>query len=136
MALLPQQRHQALRLAEGIGADHVCPLREERDGLQELANFAAGVGVAEDRQPEGRLGDEDIARDEFEGRAGRVRGALVVSRHDDPRAAGLDDDLGRAEDMAGRRKAHIDAADAHRLAEPRRFGPLREIGAVSQRHDG
>ena len=118
-ALLAQQRHHPLGLAERVGADDVGALREEGDGVEELAHLAAGIGVAEHRQPEGGLRDEHVAGHDLVGQAGRVLGALVVARHHDPRAAGLDGDLGRAEHVAGGREAHRHVADAHRLAEPR-----------------
>ena len=47
-------------------------LRKQRDRMQELGDFAVGVAVPEHRQREGRLGDEDVAGDELERRAGRI----------------------------------------------------------------
>ena len=58
--------------------------------------------MAEHRQPEGRLGDEDVAGHRLEGGAGRVRRALVVARRDDAQAAALHRDLRRPEHMPGR----------------------------------
>ena len=134
-ALLAQQRHHALRLAERIGADDVRALRKERHGGEELAHLGPGVRVAEDRQTEGRLRDEHVAGHDFVGRAGRVLGPLVVARNDEPRAAGLDGDLRRAEHVAGGGEAHHRVAEPHRLAEPRLLGPSREIAAVAHGHD-
>ena len=50
-----------------------------------LAISAVGRGVAEDRQAEGGLGDEQVAGDGSEGGAGRVGLALVVAGIDDAR---------------------------------------------------
>ena len=101
-----------------------------------MRDFVAGVGMAEDRQAERRLGDEEIAGDRLEGSAGRIGRALVIARHDDARALRLDGDLGRAEDVAGRMEAHRRIADPDLLAEP---GDLPRPGkglAAAQRHDG
>ena len=72
--------------------------------------------MAEDRQAERRLGDEDVARHRLERRAGRIGPALVIARDDDPLAFDNRDDLGRAEHVAGGDEAHFDLADPHRLA--------------------
>ena len=66
--------------------------------------------MAEDRQAEGRLGDEDVAAHRLEGRAGRVGAALVVARGDDAQALGLEGDLRRAEHVPGRMEGRGDAA--------------------------
>jgi hypothetical protein len=48
-ALLAQQRHHPLRLAQRIGADDVRPLREEAHGIEELTHLLPRVGMVEDR---------------------------------------------------------------------------------------
>ena len=72
--------------------------------------------MAEHRQAEGRLGDEDIAGHRLERRAGRVGAALVVARDDDAQAACLHHDLRGAEHMAGRMEGDGDAADGRSSA--------------------
>ena len=84
--------------------------------VEQPVDLAAGVGMAEDRQAEGRLGDEDVARHRHERRAGRVGPALVIARDDDPLAVMLQHDLRRAEHMAGGDEADVDLADADGLA--------------------
>ena len=75
-----------LRLAQRIGADQHAALRLGVEPVEQPVDLAAGVGMAEHRQAEGRLGDEDVARHRHERRAGRVGAALVVARHDHPLA--------------------------------------------------
>ena len=135
VAGLPQQGHDPLRLAERVGADDMGALGEQRDGIEELTHLARRVRHPEDRQAEGRLGDEDIAGHHLEGQAGRVVGALVIARDHHPHALRLDGDLGRAEDMAGRRETHRHVADADVLAEHRLLARLAEILAVAHGHD-
>ena len=111
-------------------------LGEQSHRVEQLLDFRARVGVAEDRQPKGRLGDEHVARHAFERGAGRVGAALVIARDHHPAAARLDDDLGRAEHVPGRHEAHRRVAEAHGLAQPGRLRRAGEIGAVAHRHDG
>ncbi len=82
----------------------------------------------EDREREGRLGDEHVARDGLERRAGRIGAALVVARHDDALASVCQHCLRRAQDVAGRREADLDLADPHALAVSQRL--LLGIGHV------
>ena len=116
VAFLAQQRHDPLRLAERIGADDMGALGKQGDGIEELPHLRPRVRMAEDRQAEGRLGDEHVAGHDLVGQAGRVLGALVVARHHDAGAAGLDGDLSRAQHVAGGREAHAHVADADGLA--------------------
>ncbi len=55
------ERDDALRLAERIGADQMRALGKQFDRAQQLGDLARRVAVAEHRQPERRLGDEGIA---------------------------------------------------------------------------
>ncbi|GJE41460.1 hypothetical protein AEGHOMDF_0626 [Methylobacterium soli] len=135
VAGLPQQRHDALRLAERVGADDVGALGKQGHGGQELGDLLAGIGHPEHRQPEGRLGDEDVAGHDLEGQAGGIARPLVIARDHDAHALGLDGDLGRAQHVAGGGEAHRDVADADRLAELGLLARAAEILAVAHRHD-
>ena len=79
IARLAQQRDHALAFAEAIDADHMRALGKLRARLQQLRHLLARVAMLEHRQREGRLGDEQIARHELEGGAGRI-GARACSR--------------------------------------------------------
>ena len=116
VAGLADQGHDALRLPQRIGADDMRPLGKEPDRFQELADLSMGGRVAEDRQAEGRLGDEDVAGHGFEAGASRVALALVIPGGDDPQAAAFDDDLRRSEHMPGRPQPEADAVDGQLLA--------------------
>ena len=82
VAGVAQHPDHALRLAERIGADQVRALRETAASeASSLAISASGRRMAEDRQAEGRLGDEDVAGHRHERQAGRVgRGACSRPR--------------------------------------------------------
>src|SRR3546814_18400216 len=69
-----------------------------------------------DGQGKGRLGDEDIAGNRLERRAGGVVPALVVAGHHRPFAPIFQHDLRGAEHMARRPEAHADIADPDLLA--------------------
>src|SRR5919202_3973652 len=116
-----------------MGADEMRALGKEMNRGEQLGDFGPRVGLAEDRQAEGRFRDEDVAGNEFEGLGGRVRLALVVARDHDA-VAGLDHDLGRAEDVARGREAHPDAADLEILAIGRGLGPPGEARVVTDFH--
>ena len=55
---------------------------EGRERGEQAADLARVGLMAEHRQPEGRLGDEEVAADELEGRRGRIGAALVVAGDD------------------------------------------------------
>ena len=86
VALLADQRHDPLRLAERIGADDMGALGKERDRVEQLADLVARVRVAEHRQAEGRLGDEHVAGDHLIGEAGGVA-RRACSRPTPPRGS-------------------------------------------------
>ncbi len=113
---LAQQRDHPLALAERVGADDVRALREQRHAVQQLLDLVRGGRVAEHRQGEGRLGDEHVARDRHERRAGRIRRALVVAGDHGAAAPPLHRDLRAAEHVARRLQPHADLADGDRLA--------------------
>ena len=81
--------------------------------------------MAEHRQGEGGLGDEQIAGHELEGRAGRVGAALIVAGDDDAAALPFDHHLRAAEHMAGGHEPHGDVADLERLAIGERLAAAR-----------
>lgn len=122
-ALLTQQRHHPLRLAERVGADDVGALGKQRHRIDQLAHLAPRIGMAEDRQAEGGLSDEHVAGHHFERQAGRIGRALVVAGDDDalsrPLAFALDRDLRRSEHVAGGGEEHGDVADPHPFSQPR-----------------
>ena len=84
--------------------------------VEQPVDLAAGVGMAEHGQAEGRLGDEDVARDRHERAQVGSGPALIVARDDDLLALVLQHDLGRAEDMAGGDEADVDVAEPDRFA--------------------
>src|SRR5712691_4636528 len=111
-----QQRDEALTLAEGVDADKMAAFGKEANRMQELLDLVAVRRVAENRQPEGRLGDEQIAALRLEAGAGRVGAALIVARDHDAGAAIVDYRLGAAEDVARRNQGNRDVAARYRLA--------------------
>src|SRR5260221_385882 len=136
VTLSAQQRQHALALAERIDADDMTALREELHRMEQLADLLRIGWMAEYRQPEGRLGDEDIAALRLEGRAGRVGPALVVAGDDDAAPAILEHDLRAAEHMTGRREADRDIAEADRLAIAQRLQRAAGFLAKPALHDG
>ena len=86
-------------------------LGKQHDRMQELFDLALRVRVTENRKPEGRLGDENIARNGLERRAGRIGHVLVVAGRDDAHPFSLYLDLRRAQHVAGRMKTHVDAVE-------------------------
>ena len=89
--------------------------------------------MAEDGQAEGRLGDEDVAGDGLEGRAGRIGAAFIVARDDDLLARMFEHDLGGAEDVASGDEADIHLAHANRLAIVDRRPVLLPVADVHDR---
>src|ERR1700726_860162 len=103
--------------------------------MQQLVDLDPVGRMAEDRQSEGSLRDEEIAVARLEGRASRVRPALVVAGDDDPRAAVVEHDLRAAQHVTGGDEAYRDPVDRDGFAivEPlqRTSGQL----AVTRLHD-
>jgi len=130
MAAAPQLHDQPLRLAERIGADQNAALRIFVEPNQQPVDLAPGVRVAEDGEAEGRLGDEDVARNRLERSAGRVGAPFVVARDDDPLAAMFEHDLGGTEDVAGGHEADVDLAQPEHLAISGRAPVLRPVAAL------
>ncbi len=113
----------------------MCPLGKLGDRGDELGDLGLRRRMAEDRQAEGRLGDEDVAGDRLEGSAGGVRLALVVAGGDDPEPAAFDCDLRRTEHVTGRVERDGGIADPHRFAIGDRLRAAGEAGAVARLHD-
>ena len=132
VAAQPQLGDQSLRLAERIGADQHAARRIGVQRLEQPVDLGAGIGMAEHRQAERRLGDEHVARHRLERRAGRVGAALIVARHDNALAPVLQHDLRRAQDMAGGHEPRGDVAQPHGLAIADR---LAVLVAIARRHD-
>ena len=131
MAARAQLADDPLRLAERIGADQHAAARVGVQAVEQPVDLAAGVGMAEHRQAEGRLGDEDVAGHRHEQRAGRVGAALVVAGDDDLLALMLEHDLRGAEHVAGGNEADVDLADADALAIGDRLPALRRRSGTS-----
>src|SRR3546814_13575949 len=75
-----------------------------------------GRRMAEYRQAEGRLGDENVARHDLEARAGRVGPPLVIAGDDDPLALIFHQDLRAAEHMPRGMEAEAHPAAFEALA--------------------
>jgi len=110
-------------------------LREEAERGQQPIDLVGIVRMAEDRQAESRLGDEDVAGHRLERRAGRVGAALVVARDDDPGAVMLQHDLGAAQHMAGRSQPELDRAERQALAIAERLQAAARCVAEAHPHD-
>ena len=116
VAGLADQRDHALRLAERIGADQMRALRKQRHRRQQLLHLVGGIAVAEHRQAERRLGDEDVAGHQLERRAGGIARVLVVAGGDDAGVLAGHRDLRRAQHMAGGMEFDRDVAEPDLLA--------------------
>ncbi len=133
---LAKQAHDPLRLAQCVSPDDVRAFRKQAGRLQQLVHLRARVGVAEHGQAERRLGDEYVARDDLERQAGRIGCTLVVAGDDDPRAAGRDGDLRRAEHVAGGVKGGGNAAKVDGRAEVGGLLVPAKPSPVAHGHDG
>src|SRR3954470_21998635 len=85
-------------------------------------------------QSKRRLGDEGIALDQFERRAGRIGHILVVAGGDDARAVRGDADLRRAEHVARGMKRDLDGPELQLLAIRDRLCRAREVRPITQAH--
>ncbi len=111
-----QLREDALGLSQGIGeenAGRALLLVLPPPGV-DVGCHVVRVGPVENRKPEGGLGDESVAAQRLEGRAGRVRMALEIAGDDPHLAPVLHPDLGRAEDVSGRMQRQPDAVEDER----------------------
>ena len=123
----------ALALAEIVGAEKMGALGIGGHRGQKPARFLLGRLMPEDRQAESRLGNKEIASDEFEGRAGRIGTALVVAGNDGARALPFKHDLGRAQYVAGRNQPDRNAI--YGLAAIGGGETPRAVGAIAHFHD-
>src|SRR5216683_1638192 len=110
------------------------PLRKQRHRGQQFLDFVRRMAVTEHRKAEGGLGDEDIARNQFERRAGGVGRVLVVAGGDDAGVLAGDRDLRRAQYMACGVKFDGDVAESYRFAIGDGLRSAGEIIAVAQPH--
>ena len=109
---------------------------EGGERVQQAADLARVRLVAEHRQAEGRLGDEQVAGHQLERRRSGVGAALVVAGDDGAAARVIDHHLRAAEDVAGRRQAHACATEAQRLAIGQRLEAAGATLAEPGLHDG
>ena len=125
---------QALRRAQRVRAHEHTALRVIGERPGQLGDLVGDRRMAEHRQAKGRLGDEDVARRDLKGRAGRVGDALVVAGHHHPLAGVLEQDLGRSEHVPGGNESRVDpAGQADSLAVFDRYRPFARL--VAQLHD-
>ena len=82
-----------------------------------------------------RFGDEDIARHQFEGRAGRIGNVFVIAGSDDAQPVRLDRDLRRAEHMTDGMEGDFRAAEADAFSVARRLDRAGKILAIAQPHE-
>ena len=132
---LAQQFDHPLRLAQGVGPDDVAALGELLDRGQKAPDLTRVVRMAEHRQAEGRLGDEDVTGYRLEPRAGRVTAALVVAGDHHGQALPAHHRLGGTQHVAGGDQGHLDAIVGERLAIGRGLALAGEVLSVAGRHD-
>src|ERR1700678_2185680 len=103
---------------------------------EQFVDLDMGLGVPEDRQAERRLADERVTDERDKSFAGRVALAFVITRDDSAGATPFEQDLRRAEDMAGGMKAHVEAAEIQRFAVAHGLRRAGEILAIADCHNG
>ena len=79
--------------------------------MKQLVDLLLVGRMAEDRQPERRLGDEDVAIAGLEGCSGRVGPTLIIAGGHNPGAAVVERDLRPAHHVSSRQQSQRDAAD-------------------------
>ena len=109
--------------------------REQGNGMQELGDLGLWIAVAKHGQPEGRFGNEYIARHALERRAGRIGDVFVVAGGHDSQAVGDDLDLCRAEHVSGWMESHRRAIELDGLAIAYGLRRSGEIFAIAQSHE-
>ena len=117
IAAFADEGDHALGLAERVAADDVRAIGLLGERTQQPRRLGLGIGMLEDRQAERRLGDEQVACDEFERLGRAVVQALVIAGDDDALALVLQQHLGAAEDVAGGIERDGYAVDLQGLAE-------------------
>ena len=91
--------------------------------------------MAEYRQPERCLGDENVAGHKLERHAGWIGDILVIARGDDAQPVAFDRYLRRTEHMAGGMDVDLCAAERNALAIAHRLRRAGEIDAIAKPHD-
>ena len=120
-ASLPKQRNQALAFAQGVATNDMRPFGKQGDAVQQLADLIGRRRVHEDRQREGRLGDEYVARHGFECTAGRVGNPLVVTADHSAGALIFHGHLRAAQYMPGGAEPDPHVADRDRFMPAQRL---------------
>ena len=104
-----QHRQHPLSLAQRIGEKNAGPIRMCRPPLPDLLPHPLHRRPAVTGQGEGCLGDQRIAGNDFKGRAGRVRVALVITGYyPHPSIIMGQPNLGAAQHMPGGMQAQGD----------------------------
>ena len=106
-----------------------------RDAAQQLVYLAAVVRMAEHGQCKCGFRDEHVAWNWLKRCASGVAAPLIVAGDDNANAADFNDDLGRAEHMAGRDESYAHIADRMRLSVSGGLRLAGEACAVALRHD-
>ncbi len=102
------------------------PSRIQCHARQQPADLAQSRRMAEDRQPERRLGNKHVARHRHERLAGRIRRALVVPAYHGAAAAIRHHDLRRAQHMPRRFQPQ------RHLAHPDPLAPARRLACLAR----
>ena len=107
---------EPLRLAEGVAEEqrHAAGVAVGSPPRVDRAENLGLTGPPVDGKAEGRFGDEGMAADRLERRAGRIGIGLVVTGDDPDLATVLEPDLRRAEDVAGRMQRQPHPAEIDR----------------------
>ena len=108
----------ALRLANGVAEERRGPLRAcvVFPPLDDFGHDRLGPIPSIDRQTKRGLGDERVAPQDFERRAGGIGDALVVPSHDPDAVRIFDSDLRRSQDMTCGMERDAGAAKRQRFA--------------------
>jgi len=130
-----QEADEALRLAERVGADEMRALGKLCDRLEQLRDFACVVGMPKHRQAERRFGNEHVARDRLEGRAGRIAAAFVIAGNDRGDAFPAHDDLCGAQDVPCGHERDDHTVVHRRFAISHGLHRVREAFAIARFHD-
>ena len=136
MSGLADQPDHPLRLAKRIGADDMAAFRLCLYRGQKTRNLLSRVRMLEDRQPEGCLGDEQIAGNKLE-ILGRTVGMCLVIAGDNGDSAPIGQpDLRAAKDMAGRKQGDGYRSVGQRCSEIEFLEGAGAMRPVTLLHDG
>ena len=111
-------RQHALRLAQAVGEQHagLPGLLIGAPPRSHIGQHFALRRPAEDGQPEGGFGDERVAGQRLEWRAGGIGLQLVIARNHPDFAARFDAHLRRAQNMSGGMQRDARAAERYGVA--------------------